>query len=301
MESYSQMIETLDRSQLKMHVIVKNLSRNEWKTIEKIIEVFESAYFLTKELQRKTCTLSDFYGLWLRMEISVKKCLTSAQEHTDEMEDEMEDEIENDITFDLPQKMLDAMDGYRGQLLNNPMLLAAVFLDPRFSCYLKVPYKNLAITKLLKVWERIRSQQNNNVDDSIDDIDELESYLAESSLGANATEKRKIHDLLESFAQQPAEKAKTSILEYWETHKHLKPELYRLSRVVYCVAPTQAPTERANSALSFVFSRYRSKMDQKMLEDILIIRPNSDLFNWVVEERLSKILTTSNPKILSSK
>lgn len=79
------LLETLSKSELKMHVIVKNLSNIEWNTMEKVIKVFESAYFVSQELQRKTCTLSDFYGLWLRMEISVQKCLVSAQQDIDEI------------------------------------------------------------------------------------------------------------------------------------------------------------------------------------------------------------------------
>ena len=55
------------------------------------------------------------------------------------------------------------------------------------------------------------------------------------------------------------------------------------------MAPTQAETERANSGLTFVFSRYRSNISQTLLENILIVRPNADLFNCIVNERLNNV------------
>lgn len=90
---------------------------------------------------------------------------------------------------------------------------------------------------------------------------------------------------LHSFHCNHQRKVKTNVLEYWESNKRSKPELYELSRVVYCVPPTQAATERANSNLSIVFGRLRASIGQTLLEDILLIRPNADLFHVIVKER----------------
>lgn len=270
----------LAKNERKGWIYIVNLTENEWKALEKIVEVFDSAYLLTKQLQKTACTLSDFYGSWLRMEMAVRKCLNSAANDEDE---------DDEILLDLPQRMLEAMDRYRDRLLNNPMLLAAVFLDPRFSSYLKVPYKTLAVAKLVKLYEEIRKRKLDTA--GAQDEDDLECYLAE--IGGNYegfTDGPKLHDLLEQFTQQPPEKSKVDVLDYWEQNKTAKPELYLLSRVVFCVAPTQAATERANSGLSFVFTRYRSNLGQTKLEDILVVRSNADLFDCIVRERLEKFL-----------
>lgn len=262
----------MDKKEQKNWIKITNLSEEEWQIIANVVEVFDSAYILTKQLQRTKCTLSDFYGLWLRMEMAVKKCLTES------VDIEM---------FDLPQTMLDSMDHYRGRLMNNPMLLAAVFLDPRFCSFLKSPLKTLAIAKLLKLNDEIRKRKTN--ESGIED-DDLDCYLASEIENNNLSDRDKLHSLLEQFSQQPPEKTKINVLQYWNENKTSKPELYLLSKVVFSVAPTQAATERANSALSFVFSRYRSKLGQTFLEDILVVRPNADLFDDIVADRLSKLL-----------
>lgn len=219
------------------------------------------------------------FGFLRITEIAVRKCINTAGNHD-----------KNEILLDLPQKMIVAMDRYRDRLLNNPMLLAAVFLDPRFSSYLKVPYKTLAIAKLVTLYEEIRKR--NDIEAGAEDEDDLDCYLA--GIGENGLNSRKLHDLLEHFNQQTLEKSKMDILKYWENNKSAKPELFLLSRAVFCVAPTQATTERANSALTFVFSRYRSNISQTLLEDISVVRPNADLFHCIVNERLNKLLHHTN-------
>lgn len=266
-----------DKKEKRNWIVIDNLTANEWKVIEKITELFDSAYILTKQLQKTTCTLSDFYGSWLRMEIAVRKCLNINDQH-----------INDGTLFDLPQKMIEAMDHYRDRLMNNPMLLAAVFLDPRFSSNLKVPFKTLAIAKLVKIYGDVR-QRKNVIAGVHEEEDDLDCYLAGID-NNDFIDSRKIHDLLEQFNQQPRENSKIDVLKYWETNKAAKPELYLLSKVVFCVAPTQAPTERSNSGLTFVFSRYRSKIGQQLLEDILVVRPNADLFHSIVNDRLNKYL-----------
>lgn len=271
---YTDTLSKLDKKEQKNWIKINNLSGDEWCIIGKIVEVFESTYILTKQLQKTKCTLSDFYGSWLRMEMAINRCLTTPLY------------VDGEV-FDLPRKMIEALNSYRDRLLNNPMLLAAVFLDPRFSNYLKAPLKTLAIGKLLKLYEEIRKREINVNDLEEDDLD---CYLASQNCDNNPSGSSKLHALLEQFTQQTPEKSKIDVLEYWNQNKTAKPELYLLSRVVFCVAPTQAATERSNSCLSFVFSKYRGNLGQNVLEDILVIRPNADLFDLIVAERLNKFL-----------
>lgn len=211
------------------------------------------------------------------MEIAVRKCMAKYAETCDE-----------ETPLNLGEKMLAAIDSFRGQLLANPMLLAAVYLDPRFTKYLKVPNKTLAISKLVKVWNHINESGDSNNIRVEDEDDDLEAYLSEGMIETRISNSD-IYNLLEHFSKLPPEKPKTNVLEFWERNKYAKPELYKLSQVVYCVAPTQTPTERSNSTLSFVFTRLRGNIGQKLLEDILVARPNADLFNIIVQERLNSI------------
>lgn len=48
--------------------------------------------------------------------------------------------------------------------------------------------------------------------------------------------------------------------------------------VIFAISPTQAIVERSFSTMGYVFNERRSMLSKQMLEDILIIGLNSDLF-----------------------
>lgn len=102
-------------------------------------------------------------------------------------------------------------------------------MNPRFSSCLKTPYKTLAISKLVLIWERIRAnKRTTGVDLTEDDEedDDLEAFLAlnrNDSLVNRPTVDSvdvNIHDLLEQFHKLKPEKAKTNVLKYWERSKN---------------------------------------------------------------------------------
>lgn len=211
--SYAESLESMTNKERRENVAIQNLTETEWKKVEEICEVLESPFILTKQLQTSTYTLSDFYGAWLRMEIAVRKHISNRTPS---------DEVDS---LDLAEKLLESLEFYRGQLLANPMLLAAVYLDPRFTKFVKVPAKTLAIAKLVNVWEQINDKES-NVEYGDDDA-ELERYLAEGTIETSSGNEN-IHDLLVNFTKLPAEKptysntgktTRTRCLSYINYHK----------------------------------------------------------------------------------
>lgn len=267
-----------------------NLTDEEWTTVQEIVDILKTSYETNKMLQTPGFTLSDFYAEWLLMEGLMKK---QASETLNE-------------NNDLLNQLLNSLKTYSAQLLANPMLAAAVFLDPRFSRTMKKTPRTLAISKLLKLWERI----NNNeiapmqVDDQKQNtenfhrLDALEVFLAEteiSNIGAiaiplstNESNSDKMHRLLEEFNDFPREKPVTKVIEYWEANKETKPELYRLSLVVNVISPTQVPTEKSFSIFNHVFSPKRYNLKHHLLEDIMLINLNKDLFEVIVDKHLKQ-------------
>lgn len=251
--------------------IVHNLTEAEWSVIEELVATLEIPFRATKMLQNSDFTLSDFYAEWILMKAAVNKRVNTSFI-----------EINN----------------FANQLL---------ILDPRLTRTMEKTTRTLAITKLLKIWDRLNRQKhtdiqlpadNQNHDITISRMDELEELLAEAEeserdpVEASQTpvvsDNEKMHEILEKFSDLPREKPRTNVIEYWEKNKLDKPELFQLSEIVYVNSPTQTYTERTFSGFSHIFSQRRSKLKHDLLEDILLIYLNKDLFDEVVAKHLQE-------------
>lgn len=118
-----------------------NLNESEWEMLRKIADVLRIAFDMTKYLQRNNITLSDVYGEWLMLQYAVtKKNSSETSSHG----------------IDLAKNLKDSLVFYQGRLFANPMMVAAIFLDPRFKGTMKLSAKNLAISKLTKIWMQLK-------------------------------------------------------------------------------------------------------------------------------------------------
>lgn len=262
---------------------IENLSDEEWNLIDKIISILEIPLKTTKFLQRTNYTLSDFYGQWLLMENAITREKNAS---TDDM--------------NLAEHLLKNLILYRGQLLANPMMVSVVFLDPRFSSTMKLCAKTLSISKLTKIFLRLNGEQLTEEEEEVNSPDdELELFLTAQErelsnelhdvVHINESPEQKIHRLLQEFTKLDREHAKINVLDYWENKKMEMPELYSLSQIIFTIAATQTHTERSFSTFAFIFSNYRTRINQTLLTDILIIRPNKDLFDEIVVEHLNEL------------
>lgn len=265
-----------------------NLNESEWEILQKIADVLKTAFDTTKFLQRNNITLSDVYGEWIMLQHAVtKKISLEASTHG----------------IDLAKYLKDSLVFYQGRLFANPMMVAAIFLDPRFKGTMKLSAKSLAISKLTKLWMQLK--RKNPLDQSRYEITEddknatLSDLLAEQEreLCCNLeevvvvieSEEDKIHRQLQKFYASKRENADINVLKYWEDEKLKMPELYELSQLVYCNSATQVATERSFSALTFIFNNYRTNLKPHILTAILIIKANKDLFEEIVKQHLLEI------------
>lgn len=83
-------------------------------------------------------------------------------------------------------------------------------------------------------------------------------------------------------------------MEIWETWISEFPELYILSNTINAIPSSQAGAERYISALSFVFTDKRFKLGQQILEDILKIKLNKELFYEICEEEVKALKEQQN-------
>lgn len=250
------------------------LSDVEWSAVEKLISILAPFDKYTKQLQSETVTLSDFYDYWVKLRIKTSKC-----------------------TDELSTALLEELNKWNSHLMENPVMIAAIYLDPRFHRAISDDQKALAINFLVGLHFKVNDIESDDVEqanatvNSENDVtnksdksdDEMEEYLrACSSAGSvgsfmcGSSKEEQIRQTLKNFygKQEPLT---TKVLNYWEMHKHEWPELYKLASVIFAIPPTQTTVERAFSSLAIILTSHRTRLSDSSLQNILLVRLNSDL------------------------
>ncbi|XP_029167403.1 uncharacterized protein LOC114937896, partial [Nylanderia fulva] len=257
------------------------LKDNEWTKIEEICAALQPSKICTKKLQAEQLTLSDFFGVWYETKMMTETIHTP-----------------------FATLILEQMISREQKLLNNDALLSAVFLDPRYKILLDKTQIEKARNHLKHIWTKIISLNNNeylnencenehsssNSSMAGSTCDEFENllkvkerqYLANLSL--SSSKESDLHLLrvvteLESYdVEQKRLNRKTNILQFWEEKRKSQPELYKLAMVVLSVPATQVSVERLFSGLKFILSPLRTNVNERILENQLLVRSNRIFF-----------------------
>lgn len=255
------------------------LTEEQWADAEKIGEILEPFRKYSVLLQSGKCTLSDFYGYWHILRLKVSK-----QDH----------ELATLISTEMNER--------EEILLQNPLLLSAVYLDPRYQRGLNDNGKAIAVQYLKNLHFKIKAIEKASVpSDQLNEhsrrssFDDIESFLDSiqnsdhNRANGTAPSSDEILDALHAF-YGVRETARIDVLEYWEKRKVANPQLYELSCTVFAVPPTQTTVERCFSSLPVVITSRRSRLGQDSLENILLLRLNPSILVMVRDRRKRKIL-----------
>lgn len=263
--------------------------------IEHMHRVLKPLYQATVVLQRTDFTMSDFYATWTQLETSLEK---------------IERKYNNDP---LASSLLHCLSKRKQKLIDNTTMLCALALDPRFCKELSSNQKSQAIDSLLSLWRRIQMIPGNGdivADSELSDSDleisinnttilsrfkpkQFEEDCAASVLSTNVFV---LSDKISSFMCTTHEMPEGTIYDFWVQNEKKFPELFQLSQVIFAICPTQAIVERAFSTLSHIFPSHRNKLNENLLNDIMIISLNEDLFRQVNEE--DRIVVMNNDKCI---
>lgn len=267
------------------------LTENEWNRLRAIVNVLRHPYDVTILLQRVNLSPSDFYAAWLEMQFILEGIVETTGD-------------------ELAKAIIDAMGMQKHEhLLKNPLIKASVFLDPRVKNFLSEEQKAQAKNNLIKLYDRIlkfnlnRKQQHETREDANGPAEEIGAYkhLAKRmrtlhTIPTTQKASRNSHDgnssilqHLDSFSTSPAAAMEISVLDYWERNKGKLPELFELAKVVHAASVTETSVERMFSTLKFVFSSLRGNLEENLLEDIILIKSNADLFYGIVSEETKKL------------
>lgn len=127
-----------------------------WTKISELIEVLEIPYRATIESQKVGYSLSDFYISWLRIQKGLGR-FENTEQH-----------------FNLASNLITRLDERAPSLFKTPLMLCAIYLDPRINFKLSSAQKRDAAMALIKIYERtteLNSSMNRSViNDTLDEI-----------------------------------------------------------------------------------------------------------------------------------
>lgn len=265
------------------------LNNSEWNQIEVISKALLPSKICTKKFQNEQLTLTDFYGAWILCKIQTKKFNTSFSD-----------------------KLVECLTNREEHLMKNKVLLAAIFLDPRYKITLDDEQFTTAINHLIGVWLQLKkleekivdiTMNNKNLllnidseDDSITGSDGLEDFLKEKdnvdtcnpAKSSQTSTSYTIETTLKAYhIKQTRLSHKVNILKFWKSMENIYPEIYVLAKIILSVPSTQVSVERLFSGLKFILSPYRSNINAQNLEDQLLVRTNR-LFDKADNEYIKK-------------
>lgn len=232
-----------------------------WEKLDEIENVLKVPYTATVDSQAVGYGLADFYISWLRIQKGLARL------------------IDQNKYTNIAEKLAKKLREREPSLFETPLMLCAVYLDPRISFKLNASQKRNAALQLVKIHDRINALTNNNAQNFMNDT--LDEIQAEYRFGEGEHRDSNVTALLDSFAQFETERPfdiRASVTDFWETNGHKYPLLEPLAQIIHAVAANQCCTERSFSSFTYIRSKYRMCMDVKNLSNLLMIRLNKDIF-----------------------
>lgn len=237
------------------------LDEGEWLELSEIVEVLTPFNKYTVKLQNSNCTLSDFFGFWTTLQLKVK-----------------------DQANSLKKCLSENMNKYETDLLENPLVICAIYLDPRYQRVLCAEKKETAVLILKTIHWKIKSltagtepppAADNEVGTDSNSFDGLMQYI-DSLSNEERSSADDIDGIEEAIRKFDGNRSTENIspLKYWEKNKIDEPVLYALSQAVHSIAPTQCSVERSFSSLPVVLTARRTRIDDQCLRNILLIKNN---------------------------
>lgn len=110
------------------------LGEEEWIRVSWVVNVLMPFNKYSINLQSINCTLSDFFGFWTSLKLKVKN-----------QESLLEQYLSENLSY------------YEADLLENPLVACAVYLDPRFQRALSAEQKETAVDISMTIHAKIEA------------------------------------------------------------------------------------------------------------------------------------------------
>lgn len=246
-----------------------------WEKIAEIVYTLEFPYLATKEIERRDFCYTDVY-LWSRR-VHLK----------------LDEIIADDPRFNFAATLKQKLSERQMNLLETPIFIAALFLDPRFKNTLSNSQKDAAIETLKNLYVQIKQTPPAAPNPSLNRIDQLleaelftniQNQQSESHLRAELTM------AISAYIPVQARSIKPDALNFWKENKNVHPKLYELAKIVFAIASSIAESERSFSGFAYIYNMKRMNLKPINVTNILMIRLNKDLFYQLRETKIREII-----------
>lgn len=229
------------------------------QSIEEILPAVELLSEAMVQLQGQSVTLSDMFGIFLKLIFRLKESATSI----------------------FVTKLIECIEKREKKIFESPVTLASIFLDSRLRLLLTVEQITEAKKQLQNLFVKVYPESNtfNNFENSANEsTSSFEEHLSELEAhdASTVSAMRIFQTEIENFGKLPREPLSTSITDIWYRLKIQFPSLYTISEIIMSASPTEVCVERNFSRLKFAMNRLRSSLKDDELEKILLISLNRD-------------------------
>lgn len=304
------------RDVLNCEAVIRHFAKSEhflrcliqkWDVLKELKTALHLPYMTTVQLQNRDFTLSDFYGCTKLIDMKLTDMINNESEKYTTIFENLRQCI-NDRTH---------------PLLENPFALCTIFLDPRYKCDIDRNEEKLQLVEITlgRLWNKIRiartgvipvknnDEPANLSGDANSLFNELDSqYESELGLRSNEingaarpnysvkpSELTKQIDKYKNATANMRIKSSESVHKFWECKKtEFGNEIFEIASVLLAVPPTQAEVERCFSALKFIFTAYRYNLKEDLLESLLLVHLNPDLYYLVRSNDLKQNFNDHN-------
>lgn len=206
----------------------------------------------------------------------------------------------------LAQKLQQCLNERKPKLIETPLMLCALFLDPRYKFAIDTDPDKIQLAKLTleRIWERLKTvngsapTEETMIHSNATAEDSMTSFYAELDLHVNESlglqtastsssidgscDKNSIKNAIAMYERSVSGfrmRSAESIHTFWETKREeFGDELYQIASIIFAIPPTQASVERDFSALKYMLTDRRYNLNQELLESLLLIHLNRDFF-----------------------
>lgn len=260
------------------------LSEDTWDKLTEIVSVLKIFRDKTVCLQKRNLVMTDALGIWLEIEARLKS---------------------------IPENLfasvfLNAVVHRKKIVIENDVMYAAMFLDPRFQIMLSLNEISVAKKHLKYLHEKQTLKSNtistqlpldqiaadgmeNTEDNFLENIMreiELKKRIEEQSTLAHSLCDRSFDVEFSHFLGTKRLVATADVMKYWSENRFNFPILHSLAKTVFAVPSSQVDVERHFSSSSFVLNKYRNRLSDENLDMILFLKLNESIFYEAIDNGL---------------
>lgn len=237
--------------------------------MERLCELLKPIEVLSTRLQAQNLSIPTFFFEWQKAKAKLElKPSESAQ----------------------AKQLLELISIREKEILSSPAVLAGIFLDPRMKTLLTTEQIEAAKKVIRLVYDKKRTLRSddsvecdeNRAEDVLMESDDEELKALEGKLG-NADSQNtgyctnKVDYLqreLNIYQSISRVSPNSDVSKYWTNAFQEFPSIASVALDVISVPVTEVSVERVFSHLNYIMNKYRTSLDEGLLEDILFLRMN---------------------------